>query len=129
MIYPPSTGDLTLSSETKQGSGIHASGWNVAAACIEPLYNMFMTANEVVITIDLPFVTAKKIRLRHLSADAIEIFAETSKKISFKDLGVKHRHGEFTCYHARIKVPTPIKKKMTSKLKRGVLEVHIDRLG
>ena len=90
---------------------------------------MFMTANEVVVTIDLPFVAAKKIRLRHLSSDAIEVYAETSKKISFKDLGMKHRHGEFTCYHARIKVPAPIKRKMTSKLKRGVLEVHIERLG
>jgi len=108
---------------------MHASGWNVAAACIEPLYNMFMTADEVVVTIDLPFVTAKKIRLRHLSSDAIEVYAETSRMISFKDLGIKHRHGELTCYHARIKVPAPIKRKMTSKLKRGVLEVHIERLG
>jgi len=122
-------GDLTLSSETKHGSGAHASGWNVAAACIEPLYNMFMTANEVVLTIDLPFVTAQKIRLRHLSEDSIEIYAETSRKISFKDLGAKHRHGEFTCYHARIKVPAPIKRRMSSKLKHGVLEVHIERLG
>lgn len=88
-----------------------------------------MTANEVILTIDLPFVSTKSIRIRYLTADAIEIYAETSKKISFKDLGVKHRHGEFTCYHARIKVPAPIKRKMTSKLKRGVLEVHIERLG
>jgi len=117
-----------LSSDIKQGSAIHASGWNVASACIEPLYNLFITANEVVLTIDLPFVTAKRIRLRYLSPDAIEIYAETSKTITFKDLGVKHRHGEFTCYHARIKLPTPIKRKMTSKLKRGVLEVHIERL-
>ena len=89
---------------------------------------MILTANEVVLTIDLPFVTAKRIRLRYLSADAIEIYAETSKTITFKDLGVKHRHGEFTCYHARIKLPAAIKRKMTSKLKRGVLEVHIERL-
>jgi HSP20 family molecular chaperone IbpA len=88
-----------------------------------------MTANEVVLTIDLPFVSRKSIRIRYLTADAIEIYAETSKRISFKDLGVKHRHGEFTCYHARIKVPVPIKRKMTSKLKRGVLEVHFERLG
>jgi len=120
-----------MSSEGKQTSysAIHTSGWNVATACIEPLYNAFMTANEVVLTIDLPFVASKSIRIRYLTADAIEIYAETSKKISFKDLGVKHRHGEFTCFHARIKTPAPVKRKMTSKLKRGVLEVHIERLG
>jgi HSP20 family molecular chaperone IbpA len=120
-----------LSAESKQASfsAIHTSGWNVATACIEPLYNTFLTANEVVLTIDLPFVSTKNIKIRYLTTDTIEIYAETSKKISFKDLGVKHRHGEFTCYHARIKVPAPIKRKMTSKLKRGVLEVHIERLG
>jgi HSP20 family molecular chaperone IbpA len=119
-----------VSSESKQvsPSTVHT-GWNVATACIEPLYNIFTTAGEVVLTIDLPFVATKSIRIRYLTANAIEIYAKTSKKISFKDLGVKHRHGEFTCYHARIKVPAPIKKKITSKLKRGVLEVHIERLG
>ena len=117
-----------MSSEGKQASSaIHMSGWNVATACIEPLYNTFITANEVVLTIDLPFVSGRSIMVRYLAADAIEIYAETSKKISFKDLGVKHRHGEFRCYHARIKVPAPIKRKMTSKLKRGILEVHTER--
>jgi HSP20 family molecular chaperone IbpA len=120
-----------LSSESKQASysAVHAYGWNVAAACIEPLHNVSVTANEIILTIDLPFVSAKSIRLRYLTVDEIEIYAETSKKISFKELGVKHRHGEFTCYHARIRVPAPIKRKLTSKLKRGVLEVHLKRLG
>jgi HSP20 family molecular chaperone IbpA len=120
-----------LSSESKQPSfyAIHTSGWNVATACIEPLYNTFVTAKEVILTIDLPFVSTKSVRIRYLTADAIEIYAETTKKISFKDLGVKHRHGEFTCYHARIRLPAPIRRKMITKLKRGVLEVHIERLG
>jgi HSP20 family molecular chaperone IbpA len=121
---------MHLSSETRpvSSSAAHTSGWNVAATSIEPLHNLIMTANEIVLTVDLPFVKSKSIRLRYRSAEEIEIYAETSRKISFKDLGAKHRHGEFTCYHARIKIPAPIKRKMTSKLKRGVLEVHIDRL-
>lgn len=121
-----------LSTENRQGSfpAIHGSGWNVAAACIEPLYNMFVAANEVVLTIDLPFVNPKGVRLQCPSADVLEIYAETSKKITFKELGVKHRHGEFTCYHARVRIPVSVnEKRMTSKLKRGVLEVHIPRLG
>lgn len=119
-----------MSSESKQTGPptIHTSGWNVAGASIEPLYNAYVTAKDVILTIDLPFVAAKSIKVRYLTADAIEVYAETSKKISFKDLGVKHRHGEFTCYHARIKVPAQVKRKITSKLKRGVLEVHVERL-
>ena len=105
-------------------------GWNVAAACIEPLYNLFVAADEVVLTVDLPFVNPKKVKLQCPSVDVIEIYADTSRKITFKELGVKHRHGEFTCYHARIRIPVSVdKKKMPSKLKRGVLEVHVQRLG
>lgn len=58
-----------------------------------------------------------------------EIYAETSRKITFRDLGVKHRHGEFTCYHARIRIPVPVdENRIGSKFKRGVLEVHLPRL-
>jgi len=108
---------------------MHGSGWNVAAACIEPLYNLFVAANEVVLTIDLPYVNSKQIKLHCPSIDIIEILAETSRKITFRELGIKHRHGEFTCYHARIRVPVQVdEKKIASKFKRGVLEVRVLRV-
>lgn len=108
---------------------LHNSGWNVAAACIEPLYNLFVGAAEVVITVDLPYVNQMQVKLQCPSNDSVEIYAETSRKITFKDLGVKHRHGEFTCYHARIRIPVPVdESKISSKFKRGVLEVHLPRL-
>lgn len=107
----------------------HSSGWNVAAACIEPLYNLFVAATEVVLTVDLPYVNQKQVKLRCPSNDVLEIYAETTKKITFKDLGVRHRHGEFNCYHARIRIPVPVDEVgVNTKFKRGVLEVHIPRL-
>ena len=119
-----------MSTRSKHGSSpIHGSGWNVAAECIEPLYDMFVAANEIVLTIDLPFVNPKGIRLQCPATNVLEVYAETSKKITFKELGVKHRHGEFKCYHARVQMPVPVKDDtITEKLKRGVLEVHIQRL-
>lgn len=101
----------------------------MVAACIEPLYNLFVGATEVVITLDLPYVNQTQVKLQCPSNDSVEVYAETSRKITFKDLGVKHRHGEFTCYHARIRIPVPVdESKISSKFKRGVLEVHIPRL-
>lgn len=101
----------------------------MAAACIEPLYSLFVGATEVVITMDLPYVNQAHVKLQCPSNDVVEIYAETSKKITFKDLGVKHRHGEFTCYHARIRIPVPVdESRISSKFKRGVLEVHLPRL-
>lgn len=101
----------------------------MASACIEPLYNLFVGASEVIITVDLPYVNQTQVKLQCPSDDSVEVYAETSRKITFKDLGVKHRQGEFTCYHARIRVPVPVdESKISSKFKRGVLEVHIPRL-
>jgi len=106
----------------------HGSGWNVAAACIQPLYNLFVTAKEVVLTVDLPYVEQKKVNVKRSTEDSIEVYAETNKKITFKDLGIKHRRGEFTCYHAIIRMPVPVDEKRITKIfKRGLLEVHIPR--
>lgn len=110
-------------------SALDSSGWNVAGACIEPLHNLSVGATEVVLTIDLPYVNQAHVKLQCPSNDIVEIVAETSRKITFKDLGIKHRHGEFTCYHARIRIPVPVdENRIGSKFKRGVLEVHLPRL-
>jgi HSP20 family molecular chaperone IbpA len=88
-----------------------------------------VTGKEVVLTVDLPYVNMTRVHLTCPTEDSIEVSAETNRKITFKDLGIKHRHGEFTSYHAIIRMPVPvIEKKITKKFKRGVLEVHIPRL-
>ena len=108
---------------------VHSSGWNVAGASIEPLHNLMVAATEVVLTIDLPYVDQKQVSLRCPTSNVVEVYAETNRKITFRDLGIKHRHGEFTCYHARISIPVPVDESgINSHFKRGVLEVHIPRL-
>jgi HSP20 family molecular chaperone IbpA len=87
-----------------------------------------VTAKEVVLTVDLPYVEQKGVKVRRSTEDSIEVYAETNRKITFKDLGMKHRHGEFTCYHAIIRMPVPVnERKLTKKFKRGLLEVHMPR--
>ena len=87
-----------------------------------------VTSNEVLLTVDLPYVNVKRVKLTCPTDDSLEVYAETSKKITFKELGMKHRHGEFTSYHAIVRMPVPVnEKKITKKFKRGVLEVHIPR--
>ena len=121
---------MTLTSEPRsEFSSAHGSGWNAAAACIQPLYDLFVALTEVVLTVDLPFVDQKQVKLRCPTDDSLEIRAETNRKITFRDLGAKHRHGEFTCYRALIRIPVPVdEKRMSKEFKRGILEVHIPRL-
>ena len=107
----------------------HGSGWNAAAACIHPLFDIFVGPVEVVLTVDMPYVNQKLIKLRYPTKDSLEVYAKTSRKITFKDLGAKHRHGEFNCYRATIRIPVPVnQKRMSKKFKRGILEVRIPRL-
>jgi HSP20 family molecular chaperone IbpA len=117
-----------LSSESKSEFYPHGSSWNAAAACIQPLYDLFVAATEVVLTVDLPYVNQKQVRLTCPTADSLEIYAETIRKITFRELGAKHRRGEFTCYRAMVRMPVPVdEKKITQSFKRGVLEIHIPR--
>ena len=119
---------MSILGEWREFKSIHE-GWNVAAGCIEPLHTVSVGAEEVVVTLDLPYVTSKEVKLRCPANDVLEIFAETSKKITFKALGAKHRHGEFTYYHVRIRIPVHIdERKISSRLKHGVLEFHISRV-
>lgn len=119
-----------MSSESRNDpSSFHASGWNVAAACIHPLHDLIVAPMEVVLTVDLPYVDQKQVKLRFPSNDSVEVYAETSRKITFRDLGAKHRHGEFTCYRAMISIPVPVdEKRVSMKFKGGILEVHLPRL-
>ena len=105
-----------------------ASGWNEAAECIEPLYSIAVTSNEVMLTVDLPYVSPEEVRLNVPADDMVEIHANTKRRITFADLGIRHRGGQFKCYHARIHTPVPVLESgMTSRFKRGVLEIRLPR--
>jgi HSP20 family molecular chaperone IbpA len=106
-----------------------ASGWNEAAQSIEPLYNIAVGASEVILTVDLPYVDPQQITIKIPANDTIEISANTKRQITFADMGVRHRGGQFKCYRARIHMRVAVVESgMTSKLKRGILQIHLPRL-
>lgn len=107
---------------------MHVTGWNASAASIHPLYDMVVGPAEVVLTVDLPYVNQKQVKVRCPTDDSVEVYAGTNRMITFKELGAKHRHGEFTCYRALIQIPYKVdEKKISSKFKGGVLKLHIPR--
>jgi HSP20 family molecular chaperone IbpA len=105
------------------------STWNEAAQCIEPLYNITVSSNEVIVTVDLPYVNPEEINLKLPADDTVEIDANTKRRITFADMGVRHRGGQFKSYHAVVHMPVPVVESgMTSRFKRGVLEIRMPRL-
>lgn len=108
---------------------VFVSSWNEAAQSIEPLYNIAVASSEVIVTVDLPYVNPEEVTLKVPADNTVEIHANTKRQITFADMGVRHRGGQFKGYHARIHMPVPVLESgMTSKFKRGVLEIHLPRL-
>jgi len=102
--------------------------WDIESCCLEPLCNVFVSADEVVVTADLPNINPKTIKVNAINANVIEIKANMKRKIRFHDFGITHREGEFTSFRCHVHIPVSVDmKKMKTQFKRGILEVRIPR--
>jgi len=118
----------TFADELLESAMMERPSWDVESCCLEPLCNVFVAANEVVVTTDLPGIDPKTIKVEVANASMIEIKASMKRKIRFRDFGITHREGEFTSFRCHLHIPVPVDmKKMETKFKRGLLEVRIPR--
>jgi HSP20 family molecular chaperone IbpA len=102
--------------------------WNTESCCLEPLCNVFVTPDEVVITADLPNAEHESVKVEALSGDLIEITAEMKRKMRFDDFGITHREGEFSSLRCQPRIPVPIDtKRMKISFKHGILEIRFPR--
>lgn len=102
--------------------------WDVSSQSLEPLCDVYVSRNEVIVTADLPKADPESIRISSIRDDLIEITANMRVKINFEDLGVKHRRGEFTCFCCRVPLPVPVEiSKAKVKFKKGILEITLPR--
>jgi len=102
--------------------------WDLQSCCLEPLCSVFVSADEVVVTADLPNIDPKNIKVEAVEKDLIEITAKMKRKLHFEDFGITHRQGEFSAFRCQTRIPVPVDtKKMKTQLKRGILEVHLPR--
>jgi len=102
--------------------------WDVGSQSLEPLCDVLVRSDRVIVTADLPKVDPDSIRISGISDDMIEITARMRVKVNFEDLGVTHRRGEFTCFSCRVPLPVPVDiNKAKASFKRGILEVILPR--
>jgi len=118
----------TFADELLESARIERPSWDIESCCLEPLCNVFVSADEVVVTADLPNINLKSIRVEAIDTDTIEIKAGMKRKIRFHDFGITHREGELNSFRCQVNIPVPVDvKKMKTKFKRGILEVRIPR--
>jgi len=102
--------------------------WDTKSCCIEPLCSVFVAADEVVVTADLPNTNPDTIMVEQVGKDTLEIKAEMKRKVSFEEFGITHRKGEFSFFRCQTRIPVAVvAKRMKTQFKRGILEVHLPR--
>ena len=102
--------------------------WDVSTHSLEPLCNVSVSSDRVIVTADLPKVDPKSIRVNGIADDLIEITAKMRVKVNFEDLGITHRKGEFSCFSCRVPLPVPVDtSKARARFRRGILEIMLPR--
>lgn len=118
----------TFADELLKTAIMERPSWDIKSCCLEPLCNVFVSTDEVVVTADLPNIDPKTIKVEAVNANVIEIKAGMKRKIRFHDFGITHREGEFTSFRCHVHIPVPVAvKKMKTQFKRGILEVRLPR--
>lgn len=107
---------------------IERPSWNQRTSTIEPLRDILVTPDEVIVTADLPYAEEGSVQVKPLDGDALEIIAKMRRKVRFADFGITHHAGEFQTFHCRTRIPVPVNmERMEIRLKRGILEIHLPR--
>jgi HSP20 family molecular chaperone IbpA len=102
--------------------------WDIQAHTIEPLCNVFVTPEEVIVTADLPFSDPDSIKVEPIDRNTLEISAKIKRKVCCEDLGIIHQRGEFSTFNCQIRIPVSvILEKREAKFKKGILEVRLPR--
>jgi len=117
-----------LTDELIEATFAERPSWNTESCCLEPLCDVFVTPNEVVITADLPNTEHETLKVEAVSEDLIEITAKMKRKMKFDDFGITHREGEFSSLHCQTRIPVPVNtKRMKISFKHGILEIRFPR--
>jgi len=102
--------------------------WDISTHSLEPLCDVFVSSDRVIVTADLPKVDPESIRVNGISDDLIEITAKMRVKVNFEDLGITHRRGEFSYFSCRVPLPVPVDtSKARARFRRGILEITLPR--
>jgi HSP20 family molecular chaperone IbpA len=89
-------------------SPIEHPSWNVGARTIEPLCNVSVTSDEVIVTTDLPFSDPDSVKVEPVNEKTLEISANIKRRVCCKDLGIVHQRGEFVTFSCQTRIPVAV---------------------
>ena len=102
--------------------------WDITTRTIEPLCNVFVAPDEVIVTADLPFSEPNSIKVEPVDEKTLEISAKIKRRVCCEDLGIVHQRGEFSTFNCQILIPVRVDtEKKQVKFKKGMLEVRLPK--
>jgi len=117
-----------LADELMESAFAEKPSWDTESCCLEPLFNVFVTPGEVVVTADLPNTEPETLKVKVVSENLVEIAAKMKRKMRFDDFGITHRQGEFSSLRCQTRLPVPVDtRRMKISFKRGILEIRFPR--
>lgn len=107
---------------------VERQSWDIKASTLEPLCNVSVTPDEVVVTADLPFSDPDSIKVEPVDEETLEISAKIVRRVCCEDLGIIHQRGEFSTFKCQTHIPVAVDtRKRTKRFKKGILEVRLPR--
>ena len=101
--------------------------WDLKNRRLEPLAYMHETKDKVVITVDLPLVKKKDIKI-DMADDLLEINATMQRCISFSKWGTAQKKCEFKSFYKAINLPASANtEKIKAKFQKGILTIEIPK--
>ena len=117
-----------LADEIMESAFPEGPSWNCDACCLHALCNVFITAREIIITADLPNTEPETVKVEVLDENLVGITAEMREKVRFSDLGIYHRHGEFSSLRCQVRIPITFDTtQMELSFQGGILEARFPR--
>ncbi|MDF2956149.1 Hsp20/alpha crystallin family protein [Candidatus Alkanophaga liquidiphilum] len=96
--------------------------------CLEPLYEMENRENEIVVTIDLPYVRKDDIKV-YVTENMLEVSAEMRSAVSWERWGSIQRRITFSRFKKQIHLPEKVNPdEVSATFKNGVLRITLPKV-
>jgi len=103
--------------------------WDAFDKCLVPLINIEDREEEIVVTVDLPFVESKDDIELNVTEDSLEITAKMREAIRWERWGASQRYLEFRTFRKSIRLPEKVDPEGSRAIfKNGILKVSIPKV-
>lgn len=102
--------------------------WSAPDRCLEPLIEIQDRENEVIVTVDLPYVEKKEDISLNVTEDSLEIKAEMRCGLRWERWGTTQKEIEFKSFRKVIRLPEKVDPSgATAVFRRGILRVNLPK--